>query len=57
MIVRTLEPATTSEMSACIWSPGCTVMFEIAMDGPGMISHPAPYDAEPELTSCPRSRR
>jgi hypothetical protein len=42
MIVQTLEPATTSEMSACMWTPGCTVMFEIAMDGPGMISHHAP---------------
>ena len=27
-------------------------MLVIAIDGPGMISHQAPYDALPELTSC-----
>jgi len=39
-------------MSACMWSPGRTVMLLIAIDGPGMSSHHAPYDALPELTSC-----
>jgi hypothetical protein len=26
--------------------------MSMAIDGAGMISHHAPYDAEPELTSC-----
>src|SRR3954469_20549280 len=39
-------------MSACMWSPGWIVMLVIAIDGPGMSSHHAPYDALPELTSC-----
>src|SRR4051794_30647999 len=39
-------------MSACMWSPGWIVMLVIAIDGPGMSSHHATYDALPELTSC-----
>src|SRR5258707_364921 len=53
VIVHTFEPATTSASDACMWSPAATVMFVISMDGAGMISHHAEYDAAPDAsTSC-----
>src|SRR3954451_23080354 len=52
VIFQRFAPATTSEMSACMWSPCWIVMLVIAIDGPGMSSHHATYDALPELTSC-----
>ena len=52
VIVQTFELATTSEMLACIWSPGATVMLTLS-DGAGTSSYHAEYDAFPvESTSC-----
>ena len=52
-IVHTSESATTSEIEACMWSPGSTVMLLIVSDGAGTSSHHAEYDAAPvESTSC-----
>jgi hypothetical protein len=42
VIFQRFAPATTSETSACMWSPGWIVTVLIAIDGPGMISHQAP---------------
>src|SRR5437764_5585280 len=45
--------ATTSEIAACMWSPGCTLMPEIVSDGTGTSSHQAEYEAVPfAATSC-----
>ena len=40
VIVQTFEPATTSAIDACMWSPGATVI-EIEIDGAGTSSHHA----------------
>ena len=40
-------------MSACMWSPGETLKFEMVSPGPGITSHQAEYDGWPEeSTSC-----
>ena len=40
-MVQTSESATTSEIDACMWSPGSTVMLLIVSDGAGTSSHHA----------------
>src|SRR3954451_16649076 len=50
---QTSEFGTASVMSACMWSPGDTLKFEIVRPGPGMTSHQAEYEALPfASTSC-----
>ena len=41
VIFQTSVSATSSVMSACMWSPGATVMFEIVSEGAGTSSHQA----------------
>src|SRR5256885_1293463 len=47
VIVHTLLLAVASRMSTTTVSPGFTGKFEIVIDGPGISSHHALYDAEP----------
>src|SRR5262245_43394618 len=52
-MLQRFEPASTSATTACMWSPGATVMFVIVIEGAGTSSHQAEYDARPAAsTSC-----